>query len=127
MQVLLEWAHIAIGAAFWTCALWPAMVRLFWPWNRHEWGWNMVIKTELVAAALLSSILKIEFGITSGLTLLWTTVLAVSAIPLVLAWRTLIIWRTQRDGALAGRVNPSRGGAEPGGGSGAVPQEDVKP
>lgn len=99
LQLLHDWGQIASGAAFWTCLLWPALVRSFWPWHHHEWGWNMVVKTEAIAAALLAYILHTEFGVPVGYPLLWTGVLAVTAIPLAVGWRTWIIWRTQRDGA----------------------------
>jgi len=117
LQVLREWADIAVGVTFWVCLLWPALVRPFWPWHQHEWGWNMVIKTELLALALLSAVLKIEFGVTSGLALLWIEVLAVSAIPPVVVWRAWIIWRSQRAGALRAREQAREVGPEPGGGT----------
>ena len=99
MQVLVVWAHVAAGAAFWTCLLWPALVRAFWPWHRSEWGWNMVVKVELIALALLAGVLHTEFGVPLGWPVLWTEVIAVTLIPLAVIWRTLIIWRAQRDGA----------------------------
>ena len=113
LEVLRQWADIAAPVAFWVCAVWPAVTATFWPWWQHEWGWNMVIKTELIAVALLSSILKIEFGITSGYVLLWTTVAAVTAIPVVVAWRTWIIWRGQHEGALRDRNDPAHGRRQP--------------
>ena len=99
VEVLRDWGETAIGVAFWACLLWPAVTAAFWPWWQNQWGWNMVIKTEMIAAALLASALRMEFGVTSRYALLWVTVLAITAIPLVLAWRTWIIWCSQRDGA----------------------------
>jgi hypothetical protein len=103
LQFLHDWATWASGVAFWVCLSWPAVVRTFWPWHRDEWGWNMVIKTELIALALLASILKTEFGVQPGLALLWVAVVAVTLIPIVIGWRTMIIWRAQRAGALERR------------------------
>lgn len=103
LQFLNDWVADAAPVAFWTCLLWPALVRLIWPWNRHQWGWNMIIKTELIALALLGTVLHREFGVTNPYVLLWTVALAVTAIPLVVGWRTWIIWRGQRDGALRDR------------------------
>lgn len=103
LHVLRDWADIAAGVAFWVCLLWPLAVRTYWPWNKHEWGWNIVIKIELISLALLASVLHTEFGVQFGLALLWTEVLAVTAIPLVVIWRAWIIWRAQRDGALRDR------------------------
>jgi hypothetical protein len=99
LQFLREWSVYAVGVAFWVCFLWPAAMRVIWPWNRSEWGWNMVIKTEMIALALFPSVLRTEFGVQAGLFLEWVVVAAVTAIPLVITWRSWIIYRAQRDGA----------------------------
>jgi len=102
VEVLTTWGEWAMGAAFWTCLLWPGIAAVFWPWHRSQWGWNMVIKTELIAVALLAPVLRAELGVTSLYFLLWTTVVALTLIPVVVGWRLVIIWRTQRDGARDG-------------------------
>jgi hypothetical protein len=99
LQFLREWATYAIGVTFWVCFTWPAIVRLFWPWWRSMWGWNMAIKTEMLALALLASVLKTEFGIEPGLVLEWVEVAALTVIPFVIAWRTVLIYRDQKAGA----------------------------
>jgi hypothetical protein len=99
LHFLRDWVVWASGVAFWVCLFWPAVIRLFWPWHRDEWGWNMVIKTELIAIALLSTTLHYEFGIQPGLVLEWIAVAAVTAIPVVVTWRTWIIYRAQQAGA----------------------------
>lgn len=98
-QILQDWGAVAIGVAFWSCLVWPAVVRLFWPWNHDVWGWNMALKTEMIALALLPTILKLEFGVSPGIGLLYVEVVAITLIPVILAWRTWIIWRAQRAGA----------------------------
>jgi hypothetical protein len=99
MQFLHDWVVWASGIAFWVCLSWPLVVRTFWPWYRDEWGWNMVLKTELIAAALLATTLHYEFGIQPGLALEWVAVAAVTLIPIVLTWRTWLIYRAQQAGA----------------------------
>lgn len=99
MHFLEVWAAAAIGVAFWVCLFWPLIVRLFWPWNRDVWGWNMVLKTEMIALALLPGILRLEFGVDPGIGLLYVEVIAISLIPVILGWRTYIIYRAQHDGA----------------------------
>lgn len=99
MHFLAVWAAAAVGVAFWTCLLWPAIVRVFWPWNRDAWGWNMVLKCEMIALALLPGILRLEFGISPGIGLLYVEVVAITLIPVILGWRTWIIWKAQRGGA----------------------------
>jgi hypothetical protein len=111
LQFLAEWGKYAAGVTFWTCFTWPAVVRLFWPWHRDQWGWNMVLKTEMIAVALLASVLKTEFGIKPGLELEWVAVAAVTVIPLIVGWRTWIIYRDQQRGAAEGRARRrQRGG-----------------
>lgn len=108
LQFLADWASYAAGVAFWVCALWPALIAWFWPWWRHQWGLNMVIKTELIAFALLSTVLHREFGVADTFVLLWVTVAAVTLIPVVVVWRTILIWQGQRDGALRDRQDAAR-------------------
>jgi hypothetical protein len=103
LQLLTDWANDAAPVAFWVCALWPALTCWFWPWWQHQWGWNMVIKTELIAVALLASVLRREFGVHNMYVLGWTIVSSLTLIPIVIAWRTVLIWRAQRDGALHDR------------------------
>lgn len=98
MRLLQDIGNVSAGLAFWTCFLWPAIVRFFWAWHRSAWGWNMAIKVELIALALVPSTLYREFGVRPGIGLLWASVMAVTIIPFVLAWRTWIIWRGQRRG-----------------------------
>lgn len=112
LQFLTGWVMSGAGVAFWTCALWPGITAVFWPWWRHQWGLNMVIKTELIALGLLATVLHREFGVMNVYVLLWTTAVAVTLIPVVVAWRTVLIWRGQRDGARAGAEKP--GAREPG-------------
>jgi hypothetical protein len=108
LQFLMEWGKYAVGVAFWVCFTWPAVVRLFWPWHRDAWGWNMVLKTEMVAVALLASVLKTEFGIRPGLPLEWVAVGAVTLIPFIVIWRTWIIYRDQQRGVAEGREQRER-------------------
>jgi hypothetical protein len=96
---LAEWSKYAIGVTFWVCFTWPAVVRLFWPWQQSMWGWNMAIKTELIAVALLAVVLRTEFGVQPGLGLEWVEVAAVTLIPFVIAWRTWLIYQDQKAGA----------------------------
>lgn len=97
--LLISWAQVSVQVAFWVCVAWPFIVRTFWPWNRDEWGWNMVIKTWLIAVALFPYVLQYEFAVRRGLALQWVVVIAVTLIPLVIAWRTWIIWQAQVRGA----------------------------
>jgi hypothetical protein len=95
---LREWAVYAAGITFWVCFTWPAVVRLFWPWHQSMWGWNMVIKTEMIALALLTTVLKTEFGVEPGVGLEWVEVAAVTLIPVIIIWRTWLIYRDQKAG-----------------------------
>lgn len=104
LHFLTVWGIWAGGTAFWSCLTWPLVVRFIWPWWKDAWGWNMVIKTEMISLALLASTLHYEFGVKNISVLLWTTVFAITAIPSVLLWRTWLIWRTQRTVTLAEAV-----------------------
>lgn len=98
LRFLVDWENAAVGVTFWVCLLWPLVVRTFWAWNRSEWGWNMALKTEMLAVATLPVILHREFGVQPGYPLLWVAVVGITVIPLVVLWRTWLIWRTQRRG-----------------------------
>jgi hypothetical protein len=101
IHFLTDWGTWAEGVAFWVCFLWPALILLFWPWYKDEWGWNMVAKTEMIALALLGITLHNELGVRYGTPLLtWIGVTAVTLIPVIIAWRTLIIIGNQRRGTV---------------------------
>jgi hypothetical protein len=99
LHFLMDWATWASGVAFWVCLTWPLVIATFWKWWQSEWGWNMVSKTELIALALLPTTCVLEFGLREGWALQWLLVISISLIPVVVCWRTWIIFRGQFEGS----------------------------
>lgn len=113
-HVLLLVEEIAIQAAFWASCLFPVVTALFWPWWESEWGWNIIALEIAIAVTLLPDIMIIEFGMKPGSTpghaLLWTSAISLCLVTVVIVWRAVVIFRSQRAGLRRDRKR-DRGGA----------------
>lgn len=85
---------------FWSCWAFAALSSVFWPWWKTQLGWSIMLKTIAIGLALLPSELMIWLGrayVARQAWLQWFTVGAVAVIPLILAWRLIVIYRYQRN------------------------------
>jgi hypothetical protein len=87
-----------VNAGFCVSMLFPAVTRFFWPWHLSWWGWNTVMLELSIAGTLFPSVLYRDLHITSGV-LEWLQVIFLALVIVNVLWRTVMIWRTQRDGA----------------------------
>lgn len=92
---IIEWE---INVGFSSSLLFPLVTRFFWPWHLSAWGWNTVLLELSIAGTLFPSFLHIDFGIID-LPLEWSQVVFLALVIVNVLWRTVIIWRTQREGA----------------------------
>jgi hypothetical protein len=103
-QILQHVMLYAIQAGFWAAISFPLITAFYWPWWRSLWGLTIVALDLAIALALLGSVLAIEFGF--GLTqsgalayaVLWVTAVSLCAIPLIITWRAVLTFTTQRRG-----------------------------
>ncbi len=96
--VLLAIAHAEIMAGFWVSLLFPVVTRFFWPWHLSWWGWNTVLLELSIAGTLFPSWLYLTFHV-SSIGLLWCQVIFLALVVANVVWRTVMIWRTQRQGS----------------------------
>lgn len=97
-QPLLDAAQWAVNFAFWGSIVFPAVTAAFWPWWQTWWGWNIISFDAALGGASLPYVLVLNWRVT-GTWLVWMEVLCLGAGFVIIAWRTAMIWRTQRDGA----------------------------
>jgi hypothetical protein len=96
-HALLDIAHVEINIAFWASLMFPVVTRFFWPWHQSWWGWNTVLLELSIAGTLFPSWLFLMFHVTnSGLE--WSQIVFLGLVTLNILWRTVMIWRTQREG-----------------------------
>lgn len=94
-HALLVYEHVLINVAFITSVLFTPVVSVFWPWWDEPWGQNIVVLELCIAGSLLSSWLFIDFGI-NALVFQWFTAACLTLVPLIIAWRMMLIWKAQR-------------------------------
>lgn len=99
LTVLFYIVRLEINIGFGVSTVFPVITRFFWPWHRSWWGWNTILLELSIAGCLLPSFLYLDFGI-SGNALEWSTVVFLGLVITNVVWRTVIIWNTQRAGAL---------------------------
>jgi len=94
-QPLIDAVEWAVNLAFWSAIAFPFLIIWVWPWWRDWMGQTMVAMDYCLAAATFSLVLRYDFGVTFT-SLAWVDVIALATIPAVLAWRSVMIFRTQR-------------------------------
>jgi hypothetical protein len=95
-------SQIEIQAIFYSGLAAPIVMGLFWRWWRSELGWSIIAKTLALSLALLGAMLIYWFGpVSVGRSegMQWFTLVMLAAIPVIIWWRVLVIWKTQRYGA----------------------------
>lgn len=101
-QFLADAGIVLANVTFFTSLLFPAVTAFFWRWWASAWGRNIVSLELGIAVTLLPAVLFRDFG-TDDLALRWVQVTALATVPLIVIWRTVMIWLAQRSGALHGR------------------------
>lgn len=99
---LLDAADAEVMVAFWVSLAFPFVTRFFWPWNESWWGWNIVMLDLSIAGALFPDWLYLTFHI-SDVWLQWLQVFFLGLVTVNVVWRTVMIWRTQRNGVTRGK------------------------
>jgi hypothetical protein len=101
-HILYEIGSYGAQAGFWAAFLFPVVTAFYWPWWRHPWGWTIVGLDFAIALALLGGILVIEFGMVPGSTpghvFSWIEAIALWLIPVIIVWRAVLTFITQRQG-----------------------------
>lgn len=102
-----------IYAAFIIPLLFPVAIAYIWPWWKDELGWTMVLVDLLLSAALLPSFLHRALGVPINTYVFqWIVVISVGLIPIVIIWRTIVVFKTQKQAVREVRRRKSRHAAE---------------
>jgi hypothetical protein len=101
-QPLLDAAQWAANFALWGSLFFPLVTSRFWPWWQSWWGWNIVSFDLALGGTSFPYMLVLDWKI-RGTWLVWTEVFFLSASFAIIAWRTVMIWTSQREGAARDR------------------------
>ena len=126
-QSLIDAVEWVVNATLVTSVLFPLGTLTFWPWWQTSWGWNLIALDLALGVAVFPEVLEFDFGLRDVALFTWVQVTALSLVILTMAWRTVMIYRAQKNGA-AGRHE--RGGASPrktGTHSGTGPGQTLSP
>jgi hypothetical protein len=97
IQLLMDISNILVQLVFWLCVGFVAGTSTFWPWWKTDLGWNIILKTAIIADILLPVNLHILFGINiRTLFWQWWGVVNFGAIGVVVTWRFAVLWTIQR-------------------------------
>jgi hypothetical protein len=102
LHEVLEWE---VNACFVVSLLFPVVTRLYWPWHKSSWGWNIVMLEIGIAGAIFPSWLFIDFRV-SDQPLELVQVISLALVFANVVWRAAMIYRSQRAGALDGEASP---------------------
>lgn len=93
---------IALVSGFCSLAGWVALYSVLAAWWRTAIGWTLVIKTALVAAMFIPSILALFFHLSARASYVagWVDVGLIGAVTPVMCWRSAVWWRLHRAGQL---------------------------
>lgn len=103
LQLLTDWYGIILNVICWSSFVFPILLATYWPWHESDWGKVLISLDLCVGLAVLSSTIRHDWGFPSSLFYesAWLTVLSLTAIPVIGIWRGVMIWRKQRQAALA--------------------------
>lgn len=96
-QLILDLVEWGASVAFIVTFCFPVLIRFIWAWERHDWGWNIMCFDFCVSSALLPTFLHDMFGVDVDTDFFsWSEVVSIWLIPVVVAWRSIMIYRKQR-------------------------------
>lgn len=112
-QPLIDALEYTVNLAFWAALAFPFLIGLIWPWWRDWWGQNMIALDLCVAGATVGSVLRYDFGIRST-SLAWVSIVFLAMVFVIIVWRGVMIFITQRRGVTSYADNPAADdGADP--------------
>jgi hypothetical protein len=97
---LNHWIEWAVIFAFVVPAAFPLIVSRFWPWWEDDLGVNLVMMDASVAIAAFPAFLHYILNAPiNAIGYQYLRNIALTAVPCIVIWRMIIIYRTQREGA----------------------------
>lgn len=97
--VVSDAGNIVIQVTFWTALLCTPVVSLWWPWWLHAIGRTVAVEAFAIAVVLAPAVWhEWTHADVDTLPFAWFRVCCVATVPLILIWRVIAIYLTQRDG-----------------------------
>ena len=88
--------QIAVQGIFYSALLFVLAVSAFWPWWRSQLGWSITAQEVAFAAAFLTAMITYWTGGDVPHWMNWAAIAAAWAVPPLLAWRAVVIFKAQR-------------------------------
>ena len=98
MGALIAVDHVLVNLAFFVSVIFAPVTSMYWSWWESWWGRNIVALEACIAGTLFGSFLYVDFGIDS-IVIRWVQAIFLALVIVVVAWRMVMIWMTQRRGA----------------------------
>ena len=108
-QFLADASKWVIQLAFWSSLAFPVWYSIWAPWWRSSIGRAIVALDSAIALATGPATIGLIFGasVVASPVFSWTTIFAFGCIPVITAWRMVIVFRVQRRPYLEGRPRRS--------------------
>jgi hypothetical protein len=94
-QLLVNAVEWSVNLAFWGSLLFPLAIVPVWPWWRDWFGQSMVAFDLCLSGATAGLSLRYDFGL-RGTPLAWIDSVSLAMTFVVIMWRTVAIYMTQR-------------------------------
>lgn len=89
--------QLVLQVTFFCCWGFIGVTSFYWPWWQNQVGWSITLKSAAIGLALLPAMMHEWFGADQRQPFMeWLAVAALAAIPLILIWRAVVIYRIQR-------------------------------
>jgi hypothetical protein len=94
-QPLIDATQWVLNITFWSSVAFVLVTTMLWPWWQDWFGQTMIAFDLCISGATLPSLLSVDWGV-HGTFRAWVTIIFLGLAPLVIGWRTFMIFRTQR-------------------------------
>jgi hypothetical protein len=91
-----EATQIGIELIFYTSLAFCIAVSSFWAWWKSQLGWTIIAKSLCLAIATLPAMVFFWLGHRAPTWLEDVSIAGLWSVPVVLAWRAIVLWRVQR-------------------------------
>lgn len=107
LQLLQDWSGWLLNIITWSSFAFPVVTRLFWNWIESWWGRNLVAFELCLGLGFIGATMQHDWHIPSAshggmfYFFAWLQTASLSFVPVITLWRTILIWKRQRTGAIA--------------------------
>lgn len=106
IELLSDVTWWIINFITWSSFAFPVLTWPFWNWSESMWGRNLVAYEVCLGLGFIGATVRHDWGIPSALhgpafyAVEWLQTISLAFVPLIISWRVIIIWKTQRAGVI---------------------------